>query len=319
MSTNTTKKQSFEEFAIANFLKTINQESKESLGDRSKYIGASDVGGCPFKAIKEKLEKPEYSIEKQIVFQRGHIAEELVAKMINGVSCERQVEVKGEIDNFPLIAHLDFLIRGKTRSVIIEAKTVSSSIDEPYESWILQVQFQMGLLMNEIQNEDHLLEAYIVAIDINKGWYKIFKIDFNDDLFLMALNKATHLVDCLQNGAKPHAVIQNYCSSCPFVQECPKQGCFASELPDDLKIDLKAIKQHKIQDKAIKQKEEKVKEYLINTGLEKAKIDDEDLSVVISCKESVSNRFDTTAFKKDYPELAVQYSKESSSFRMTIN
>lgn len=318
MTTTTTKK-TFEEFAIENFLKTINEESKESLGDRSKYIGASDVGGCPFKAIKEKLEKPQYSFEKQIVFQRGHIAEELVAKMVNGLPYERQIEVKGEIDSFPLIAHLDFLIKGKNRSVIIEAKTVSVPTEEPYESWILQVQFQMGLLMNEIQNEDHQIEAYVVAIDINKGWYKIFKIDFNDDLFLMALNKANHLVDCLTKGEKPKAIIQNYCSSCPFVQECPKQGCFASELPDNMKEDLKAIKAHKTQEKIIKQKEDALKEYLINTGLEKAKIDDEDFSVVISCKESVSNRFDTNAFKKDHPELAQQYLKESSSFRMTIN
>ncbi len=59
------KKISFEEFAVANFLKTINQESKESLGDRSKYIGASDVGGCPYQVIKSKLEKPKYSIKKQ--------------------------------------------------------------------------------------------------------------------------------------------------------------------------------------------------------------------------------------------------------------
>lgn len=318
MTTTTTKK-TFEEFAIENFLKTINEESKESLGDRSKYIGASDVGGCPFKTIKEKLEKPEYSVEKQLVFQRGHIAEEIVAKMINGVPYKRQVEVKGEIDNFPLIAHLDFLIKGKTRSVIVEAKTVKEQVNEPYESWILQVQFQMGLLLNEIQDENHQIEAYIVAMDINEGWYKIFKIDFNDDLFLMALNKANHLVDCLTKGEKPKAIIQNYCSSCPFVQECPKQGCFASELPDNMKEDLKAIKAHKIQEKNIKQKEDALKEYLINTGLEKAKIDDEDFSVVISCKESVSNRFDTNAFKKDHPELAQQYLKESSSFRMTIN
>lgn len=319
MTTTTTAKQSFEEFAIANFLKTIKQESNDSLGDRSKYIGASDVGGCPFKTIKEKLEKPEHSVEKNIVFQRGHIAEEMVAKMLNGVPYKRQVELKGEIDNYPLIAHLDFLIKAKTRSVIVEAKTVKEQIDEPYESWILQVQFQMGLLMNEIQDEDHIIEAYIVAIDVNEGWHKIFKIDFNDDLFLMALNKANHLVDCLAKGAKPHAIIQNYCSSCPYTQECPKQGCFATELPDNMKNDLKLIKEHDAQDKIIKQKKDALKEYMINTGLEKAKIDDENFSVVISCKESVSNRLDTAALKKDHPELTKKYSKESSSFRMTIN
>lgn len=318
--TTTTTKISFEEFVSTNFQKLTEEESKKSLGDRSKYIGASDVGGCPYQVIKSKLEKPKYSIKKQIQFKFGHLTEEIVDMFLHGLNYERQVELNGEIDNFPIKAHLDYLIKSKKRSIIVEVKSCKDDIpNAPLESWILQVQFQMGLLMNKIQDEEHDVKAYVIAFHRGTGDYKIFKIDFNDDLFLMALNKANHLVDCLTKGEKPKAIIQNYCSSCPFVQECPKQGCFASELPDNMKEDLKAIKAHKTQEKIIKQKEDALKEYLINTGLEKAKIDDEDFSVVISCKESVSNRFDTNAFKKDHPELAQQYLKESSSFRMTIN
>lgn len=314
------KKISFEEFVSTNFQKLTEENSKKSLGDRSKYIGASDVGGCPYQVIKSKLEKPKYSIKKQIQFKFGHLTEEIVAMFLHGLNYERQVELNGEIDNFPIKAHLDYLIKGKKRSIIVEVKSCKDEIpNTPHESWILQVQFQMGLLMNEIQDEEHDIEAHVIAFNRSTGDYKIFKIDFNDDLFLMALNKATHLADCLQNGAKPHAIIQYYCSECPFVQECPKQGCFASELPENFKQDLKDIKEHKTQEKIIKQKEDQLKEYLINTGLEKAKIDDEDLSVVITCKESVSSRFDTTTFKKEHPELATLYIKESSSYRMTIS
>lgn len=312
-------KPSFESYIKANFIKTLNQESKDTLGDRSKYIGASDIGGCPYKVIKDKLEKPEYSIEKHIVFQRGHIAEDLVAKMITGTKYKRQVELKGDMDGFPINVHLDFLIRGETRSVIIEAKTVSAPIDEPYESWVLQVQFQMGLLLNEIQDEDHKVEAYIVAIDVNKGWFKVFKQDFDDDIFDMTLNKANHLVDCLTNGVEPKAIIQDYCSTCPHIMSCPKQGKFASEMPEDIKEDVKKIKLFKQEEKKIKAIQDKVKEYLVNTGLEKTKLESDEIDVMVSCKETKSSRFNTKKFKEDYPELAAEYTNESSSFRMLVS
>jgi CRISPR-associated exonuclease Cas4 len=311
-------KPTLKDYIQGSFLKVLEKESIDSLGDRSKYIGASDVGGCPYKTIKSKLEKPEYDIEKHIVFQRGHLAEDLVGKMLNGLPYERQVALEGDIDGFPLIAHLDFLIKAKNRSVIVEVKTVSSKVDEAYESWILQVQFQMGLLLNKIQDENHEVEAYIIAIDLNKGWFEVFKQDFSDDLFLVALNKAEHLSSCLTNGVEPKAIIQNYCGDCPYVMECPKQGKFAKEMPEDIKNNLIKIKQHKKEAKAIKLLEDGVKDYLINTGLDKVKLEG-DIEVMVSCKETISNRFDTPSFKKAYPDLAAEYTKESSSFRMTIS
>ena len=57
--TTTTTKISFEEFVSTNFQKLTEEESKKSLGDRSKYIGASDVGGCPYQVIKSKLDEVE--------------------------------------------------------------------------------------------------------------------------------------------------------------------------------------------------------------------------------------------------------------------
>lgn len=318
MSTTTTKKPTFSEFIRTNFIKQLDKESFDSLGDRSKYIGASDVGGCPYKIIKSKLEKPVYDIEKHIVFQRGHLAEDLVAKMLTGLPYKSQVELKGDIDNFPLIAHLDFLVQTGQRSIVVEAKTVSAPVDEPYESWVLQVQFQMGLLLNELQDEDHIVEGYVVAVDLNKGWHEIFKIDFDDDLFLIALNKAQHLADCLTNGVEPKAVIQNYCGTCPYTIECPKQGCFATEMPQDILEDVKNIKKHKTADKKIKLLETKVKDYLVNTGLEKTKVEDEESKIVVTCKGSTSNRFDTKSFRADHPKLAEEYTKELSSYRMTF-
>lgn len=317
MSAN--QKPTFKEFIKSNLVAQLAKESMDSLGDRSKYIGASDVGGCPFKTITSKLEKPEVGFEQSIIFQRGHIAEELVAKMLVGTNYERQVELTGDLDNFPLIAHLDFLISSEKRSVVVEAKTVSAKTDEPFESWVLQVQMQMGLLLQD-KDDEHIVEAYVVALDVNTGWNEVFKIEFNDDLFLLALNKAAHLVECLTSGVKPKAIIQNYCGTCPKIMECPKQGKFANEMPEDIKSDLVDIKAHKIKDKEIKKQETKVKEYLINTGLEKIKLEDEGLeSIMVSLKETNTNRFDTKTFRVEYPELAEEFTKPSSSHRLTIS
>ena len=48
------------------------------LGNRSEYIGASDVGQCPRKTIMGKLFPQPITIEQQIVFERGHLAENIV-------------------------------------------------------------------------------------------------------------------------------------------------------------------------------------------------------------------------------------------------
>lgn len=313
-------KKSFEEFVKENFLRVVQKKSEESLGNRAKYIGGSDVGGCPYKVINSKLRKIPPTFKQAIIQERGHMAEDMIAMMLTDISYDRQAVVRGELDNFPLKAHLDFLIKGRDRNVIVEAKTVSSPIDVPYESWILQVQFQMGLLMNEISNESHSLDAYIIAMDVNTGWEKFFKIKFNDDLFLMALNKACHLIDCLQNKAEPKAVIQYYCSDCPFKDECPKQGLHAKELPEDILSDVKEIKAYKNKAKEIKSREEKVKEYLVNTCVETGKVEDliDGFSAIVTCKESKSNRFNTNKFKKDHPDLYEEYVNESSSFRLSI-
>jgi CRISPR-associated exonuclease Cas4 len=318
MSNTTTNKKSFKEFIEANFIKTMEQKSVSSLGDRSKYVGASDIGGCPFKTIKSKLTPKKYDIKQHIVFQRGHIAEKMVESMFNGLPYDKQVCLEGEMNNFPLKAHLDFLIEGKNRKIVAEAKTVDAPIKEPMEAWILQVQFQMGLLINQLQDENIQVEGKIIAVNVNTGWYEAWDVEFCDDIFELCLSKADHLTDCLQNGVEPKAIIQNYCGTCPFVMECPKQGLHAIELPEDLKEALAEIKAFKAKEKEIKTLETKIKEYLVNTGTETAKVEGE-INAVVKCKESQSNRFDTNKFKADHPELYKEYVKSSSSFRMTIS
>lgn len=309
------KTDKFESFLAENLARVLNLETKNTLGDRNTYIGASDIGGCPYKIVKSKQNPPVYSLKQQIIFQRGHLAENLVSKMLDGLDVVDQFEVLGQLDQIQLKAHLDKLIMSKSRCVIVEVKTVSAPTEEPYESWVYQVQFQMGLLQQQ-EECDHEVEAYVLALDLNTGWMKTFNIEFDDYLFETCLGKAQHIEDAMSGHVEPKAIIQNYCSTCPFKMECPKQGAFAEDLPEDIKADLVFIKEAKAKAKESKARENRVKNYLVNMGVKLGK--DACTDTVVTVKEQKTSRFDTEAFKLEHPELYEKYLNSSSAYRMNI-
>ena len=55
------------------------QQTAATLGDRSTYLGASDIGACPRKTILGKLQPPEADLITLLRHRRGHMAEEIVA------------------------------------------------------------------------------------------------------------------------------------------------------------------------------------------------------------------------------------------------
>ncbi|WP_299548702.1 hypothetical protein [uncultured Helicobacter sp.] len=138
---------SFKELWTKNFKEVLEKESFESLGDRSLYVGSSDISGCLRKSYLQKLANKEASIEQSIVFQRGHLAESLVKKGFGNLPFKKQYEVKSNDGTFK--SHIDFLIENKEEAIIVECKSLSSSVESPYDSWVLQVQFQMSLLAQE--------------------------------------------------------------------------------------------------------------------------------------------------------------------------
>ena len=307
------KTDKFESYLADNLDKVLSLETKNTLGDRSQYIGASDIGGCPFKTVMSKRNPPKYDLKQQIIFQRGHLAENLVSKMLDGLDVEDQFEVLGLLDKIQLKAHLDKLIKARNRCVIVEVKTVSAPVDTPYESWVFQVQFQMGLMLELC---DHHVEAYVLAIDLNSGWMKTFHFEFNDDLFEVCLSKAQHIEDSMKGLCEPKAIPQFYCGSCPFKMQCPKQGRFANDLPYEVKIDLEFIKKSKSMAKEAKQRENRVKKYLLDMGLEVGK--DESSQTVVSVKKQTANRVDINLLKQTYPNIYEEMCYKTVSHKMTI-
>ncbi len=75
-------KNKFDEFVAKNLPKALKKDTEQSLGDRSKYIGSSDIGGCLRKAYLDKTTNYEHDLATLIRFQRGMLLKALLKKCL---------------------------------------------------------------------------------------------------------------------------------------------------------------------------------------------------------------------------------------------
>ncbi|EEP3507820.1 PD-(D/E)XK nuclease family protein [Campylobacter coli] len=296
-------KNKFDEFVAKNLPQALKKDTEQSLGDRSKYVGSSDIGGCLRKAYLDKTTSYEHDLATLIRFQRGHVAEGIIEKMLDGLNPTLQKEVKLTIEGFDLKAHIDFCLESKNEIVVVEAKSVNTAVDKPYDSWVMQVNFQLALLATQTQKK---LRAYVVAINLNTGWFKSFEINHNQTFEKLAIENAQLLANSLLNKEEPAPSEQLYCSTCPHKKTCPlmMKKSEGSELSGDLLevgkkiIELNARK--KELEKELEEKKVLIEEYMRTCGAKKIKVDDSFFSL---SNDTTSTSFDTKALKDNEPEL----------------
>lgn len=146
------------------------QKTASELGDRSQYIGMSDIGKgmeCMRAAVASKLGVsaiPAVSavgglapddlvrvLGRQITLQRGHWQEHGIEKALaaTGVKLVPQLEISVEQNGVPIKAHLDFtLVWGGQRPAvrILELKSNERIPESLYASYEAQLYGQVGLL-----------------------------------------------------------------------------------------------------------------------------------------------------------------------------
>jgi len=146
------------------------QKTANDLGDRSQYIGMSDIGKgmeCMRAAVASKLglsaipaatAVSEFTHEdlvrvlgRQIILQRGHWQEYGIEKALTatGVKLVPQLEIFIEHNGVPIKAHLDFTLvwGGKRPAVrILELKSNERIPASLYTSYEAQIYGQVGLL-----------------------------------------------------------------------------------------------------------------------------------------------------------------------------
>ena len=56
----------------------LNRSKSSELGDRTRYIGSSDVAGCARKVYLQRKNPTTPSVSTLLKFSRGHVAEDLI-------------------------------------------------------------------------------------------------------------------------------------------------------------------------------------------------------------------------------------------------
>ena len=151
-----------------------NHHTTAQLGDRSAYVGMSDIGKgaeCLRAAVAGKLhmartpstqdigewyragehERIRTALRRHLILQRGHWMEAGLAKVLhaNGANLLHQLEVAVEHDGTPIRAHLDFtLVWGWPRPAIriLELKSTERIPNTLYTAYETQLYGQLGLL-----------------------------------------------------------------------------------------------------------------------------------------------------------------------------
>ena len=191
------------------------------LGDRSTYVGSSDVAGCPRKAVLSKIEPPDHELTTLIRFSRGHLAEQLIVSAIKDTPYKWEYQKEVVHRDQPFKAHIDFVFNGKNVLMILEVKTVSSIPKAPYESWIQQIHFQMGLLQEQYPKKS--IRGSVLAIDLNDGKIKLYNdFEYNSMLYEGLLQKASHIRQCVEDiETEPQTQTSPLCAWCLYRPGCP--------------------------------------------------------------------------------------------------
>jgi len=298
------------------------KRTASELGDRSIYIGASDVGGaCIRKAVLLKLEPVEYDLSTLIKFERGHLTEMILTECFDEFKKYKYISQKEVChpQNSKLKCHIDFMFHNKNLSKIgvVECKSVSALPDEAYDSWISQLQFQMGLL--KLNYPDSVIKGTIFTIDLNTGKTAEFSgYKPNDILFTTLLRKAGKIQAYVETGDTRNLPVSDslLCGFCPYKTDCSQFSGDNDTIPDDLKTAVEQYKKIQEKQKELKQKLDAIKaDILPFTGNDyHAKWDGNKISVsIVKAKKT-----DTKALKSEYPDVYSSLLKTSESVRLRI-
>ena len=290
------------------------------LGDRSEYIGASDVGQCPRKTIMGKLFPQSCSIEQTIVFERGHLAENIVFEsLIEHCESDQSKSVVAQYEiaypgNRNIKAHIDFVLNSPELRTVVEVKT-ATMVSEPYDSWVEQCIFQQGLLM--LENPEIPVKGYVLCIDLKTGKIAEFEVEYDETIFQNLMERAEYLLGLLEQrdldlNSIPlkQSVLCGYCS---FQTDCPVYS-EKGNIPDDLKELIRKYYAINIKKKETDKEIETLKEVITSYGPFKAVVDGIKANYTVSTLMSL----DIKALKANEPDLAEMYSTPKEFARLTI-
>jgi len=302
---------------LFSFLELGLQNTDSGLGDRSKYVGASDIGHCLEKSFLSKTIGETHDLKQQVIFQRGHIAEGIIKNGFQNNPAElkfqEQVEVTGEDTDGFIKGHIDFVVEFPNEVVVVECKTFSSPLPngEPRESWRHQVQLQIGLLKKKTSKI--CKRGKIIAMNINSGEVFEFDVIFNEALYKIAQKRANILWNAVLSKVAPQGEVSDLCGYCSFKTQCQTLRKNGIQMPKEIEEIAKRVKQHRELETQIKKDKENLKAFLEAIGTKRAVGD----NIVLSLMEKKgAERVSKAELLEKYPDVAnnVTYTSDGFSY-----
>ena len=296
-------------------IRTLNRTASLPLGDRSQYIGASDIGSCPRRVVLDKQNPQPHDTRTLLRFTRGHLAEDLLANIFHagGARFEREVEVVHESE--PFRAHIDFLFGDRdshTPLHALEVKSVSGLPEEPYPAWIDQIYFQLGLLKEE--EPARRITGSILALDLNAGVYREYDgYAPRDDLFALQLDKGRSMMAALRGEVRPSAETGVLCGYCDHRHDCPAFVCDPVPIPADVaRMALRYIETNTMKNEAEKELK-RLKETILGFTGERFRGQTDKFALIVATI-APSETVDAKLLKATHPEIYAEVLKPKAGF-----
>jgi CRISPR-associated exonuclease Cas4 len=320
-------------------------EQNQRLGDRTQYIGASEVGSCLRRVVSSKFYPEPFDQASMGRMLAGRALENEVVQLVRlalGPSHLRNTG-RGQLDlhhpTLPFHAHPDGRIIGGFEGLdgdgALEVKTASASTFKRYQSdglpqnYIDQVQSQMGL--------SGLLWALVVLVSReNLAEMATFIIQFHPAHYAELEARAARASNCLEKGVETYNIQDDlpgepergFCHTCPYSAKCAayqsqreagKRGEISEVTRLQLECQLDELAElESIAEPAqerIAELRDQVKVALQMSGASKVLLENGIVQMVDSSRTS----FDSKALQRDAPDTYARFQKTSSFSILRIN
>lgn len=295
------------------------RNADSGLGDRSQYVGASDIGQCLKKSYLSKFDKEDFDFEQLLIFERGHVAEGIFIKGLenspkkDAFTFTKQVEFVGK-DQWSFIrTHLDLHVSFPREDVAVEGKTFRTELPDgkPRLSWVYQNHIQMWLAS---ESTGRKTRGIIAAIDLNTAKRHEFPVVFSEILLQQAKERALKLWKAMQTRTEPEGEISDLCAFCPYKSSCSTLLNNAEKLPDEIDSMLIRLKELSALEKEAKALRANIKAFMEAANIKKG-IGTKHNAIMYenNGKRSISLEL----LQKKYPAVANDVSKDGQPF-MTL-
>ncbi len=281
------------------------EDEKEWLEWRKSGVTATDITilmghnthNTPLDLFLEKTGQVEHeNLDDNPIVRFGKLFEKILEQMFTeetgiAVLASQQCYQQGRY-----LATLDCVLE----NAILELKTTNKDITQMSMLWYGQVQWQMFVAGCH--------KAYLYAYNRSTCRTHLHVIEYDEEYIQEAILKADSFLDCVDSGIPPAAITaHDYERKAALIPDSVQD---ISVEVDFLEADIRKYQELGEQIKRLEGEQKHLKNVICET------LGDNEIGLIdgtpaATWKLQKSSRFDQTTFKKEYPELAEKFLKES--------